>query len=274
LSLHLTKKRLTIILFLFSGGDYSSKSSKKRSKQNEDDDEELIDDDNEEDELDPNNNELLTVTIEEADLLRGTLSDLLRNLLSDRVFADTLPEMIAESIPYFSQLQYTRSTRNKEQQQQQDNRVLKDSQTRTHLDDVHIGEQDQSLIWSVGDQENNFYNRHEEHPKSIHPKVRKRISSTPTSSIDFESKQNFEENERLKTNPNITSLIEDVIENTLWNILQEAYHNEFSLTARPRLIALPPKRQSSLVIRPNPQQTDLNQFNFPTPPLIMMESFD
>jgi hypothetical protein len=262
--------------FVFSGGDYRSESSKKRSKQTEEGDEdELID--YEDEELDSNNNEQLTVTIEEADLLRGTLSDLLRNLLSDRVFADTLPEMIAESIPYFTQLQYTRSPRNnneQQQQQQQDNRLLKDSQIRPYLDDVNIDEHDQSLTWSIGEQETHFFTRNEQHPKGKHQKYRKETLSTPGSLNDFELKQNLEENERLKNNPNITSLVEDVIENTIWNILQEAYHSEFSLTARPRLIALPPKRQSSLLIRTNLQQTDSNQFNFPSPPLIMTESFD
>ncbi|CAF4621922.1 unnamed protein product, partial [Rotaria magnacalcarata] len=72
---------------------------------------------------------------------------------------------------------------------------------------------------------------------------------------------------------NITALTEDVLENTLWNILQEAYHSEFSLTARPRLIALPPKRQSSSLTRANLQGSS-NQFIFPSPPLILTESFD
>jgi len=185
--------------------------------------------------------------------------------------------MIAESIPYFSQLQYTRSPRNnneQQQQQQQDNRLLKDSQIRPYLDDVNIDEHDQSLTWSIGEQETNFFTRNEQHPKRKHQKDRKETLSTPGSLNDFELKQNLEENERLKNNPNITSLVEDVIENTIWNILQEAYHSEFSLTARPRLIALPPKRQPSLLIRTNIQQTDSNQFNYPSPPLIMTESFD
>jgi hypothetical protein len=240
----------------------------------EGDEEELINYDNEDEELDPNNNEQLVVTVEEADLLRGTLSDLLRNLLSDRVFADTLPEMIAEPIPYFAQLQYTRSTKNNNERKQQQQHLLKDSQIRTYLDDVNIGEHDQSLAWSIVEQETNFFNRNEQHLKVKHSKDRKEFLSTPGSFNDFELKQNLEENERLKTNPNITSLVEDTIENTIWNILQEAYHNEFSLTARPRLIALPPKRQPSLLTRTNLQQTDSNQFNFPSPPLIMTESFD
>jgi len=37
------------------------------------------------------------------------------------------------------------------------------------------------------------------------------------------------------------SVIENVFENTISNILTEAFNKEFSLTSRPRLIALPPK---------------------------------
>ncbi|CAF4866829.1 unnamed protein product, partial [Rotaria sp. Silwood1] len=251
------------------GGDYRSKNSKKRLKKNEED--ELIDDDNADDELSANNNEQIIVSVEEADLLRTTLSDLLRNLLSDRVFSDTLPEMIAEKIPYFSQLQYTRSSKinNEQQQQRQESRLLKDYQTRTNLDEIYTTEPDPSFLWSSIDHENTL-NRSELMPKT---KIIKRASSTPSSLSDFEQQHHFDNNEHLKNNPNITSLMEDILENTIWNILQEAYHNEFSLTARPRLIALPPKRQSSLLTR-SILQTDSNQLVFPSPPLILTESFD
>ncbi|CAF1104404.1 unnamed protein product [Rotaria sordida] len=254
------------------GGDYRSKSSKKRSKKTEED--ELIDDaDDDDDEFNTNNNDQITVTVEETDLLCSTLSDLLRNLLSDRVFADTLPEMIAEKIPYFSQLQYTRSSKTNNQQQQQqrqESRLLKDYQTRTNLDEINTTEPDQSFLWSSIEPENTLNNRSELISKA---KIVKQTLSTPSSLSDFEQQKNLDDNERLKNNPNITSLIEDILENTMWNILQEAYHNEFSLTARPRLIALPPKRQSSLLTR-SILQTDSNQSVFPSPPLILTESFD
>jgi membrane-bound lytic murein transglycosylase len=175
--------------------------------------------------------------------------------------------MIAEPIPYFSQLQYSRSPRDNNEQQNQD------YQTRTQLDEVNLAEHDQSLAWSHDDQENDLY-RNDRNPKPIQSNPLQKTSSIPSLLSDFEPKHSGEENERFKNNPNITSLIEDIVENTLWNILQEAYHNEFSLTARPRLIALPPKRQSSLLTRANLQQTDSNQISLPTAPLIMTESFD
>jgi hypothetical protein len=44
--------------------------------------------------------------------------------------------------------------------------------------------------------------------------------------------------------PIFCSLIENIFENTISNILTEAFNKEFSLTTRPRLIALPPKLNS------------------------------
>lgn len=45
----------------------------------------------------------------------------------------------------------------------------------------------------------------------------------------------------IKTSAIFGSLIENIFENTISNILTEAFGKEFSLTNRPRLIALPPR---------------------------------
>lgn len=42
--------------------------------------------------------------------------------------------------------------------------------------------------------------------------------------------------------PSFANLVEDVLENSLMNILLEAANGEVNITARPRLIALPPRR--------------------------------
>lgn len=42
--------------------------------------------------------------------------------------------------------------------------------------------------------------------------------------------------------PSFANVVEDVIENTLMNILLEAANGEVNITARPRLIALPPRK--------------------------------
>ena len=191
--------------------------------------------------------EPLTVNVEEADVVRGTLSDLLRSLLSDRVFADTLPEMIAENIPFFAQLQYTASddTDDSTPQELDTNRF---KGQRTHLTPVDgpLSDRDASIVWSNLEQDKQVSHRKRPLP----------ISSTPSSMFDYEHRGAADETEHLKTNPNLTSLVEDVIENTLWNILQEAYHSEFSLTARPRLIALPPKRPLSQLTQANLQKSE------------------
>ena len=61
------------------------------------------------------------------------------------------------------------------------------------------------------------------------------------------------------------SVIENVFENTISNILTEAFNKEFSLTSRPRLIALPPKltngytQSSSLEMK---NSLEMNSSNF------------
>ena len=198
----------------------------------------------------------LTVSIDEADLLGSTLSDLLRSLLSDRVFVDTLPETIAESVPYFTQLKYTPASAR--------GTKLKHDERSVRSNNTNLVEHERDTIISSSAEQDTFVPmRHERMLPN---------SSSPSTLRDFDAKTNVEENERLRNNPNMTSLMEDVLENTLWNILQEAYHGEFSLTARPRLIALPPKRQTSLLTHVNLHQSDSKQPLLP--PLIMTESFE
>lgn len=256
------------LLFSFLGGDYRSKTSQKRLKKFGMDSSYAGIYTDDQDELNTNINSRITLNEEEADLLRITLSDLLRSLLSDRVFADTLPQMISETTPYFSQLKYNPTPRSIEQQQQQqvqDNRLLKDYQTRLNVDE---NQQERSYALLSADQEHLGISTGELVPKAH---IIKRTFSTPSTLSDLD--QNLDDAENLKNNPNVTALVEDIIENTLWNILQEAYHNEFSLTARPRLIALPPKRQPSIVTSTN-IQVESNPSIFPSPPLILTESFD
>jgi hypothetical protein len=57
--------------------------------------------------------------------------------------------------------------------------------------------------------------------------------------------------------PVFGSIIENIIENTLGNILIEAFNNEFNITSRPRLIALPPK--SSVHSSPQASQEVVDQ---------------
>ncbi|CAF1324627.1 unnamed protein product [Adineta ricciae] len=240
------------------GGDYQNTNSKKRSK--------LVD---ENDASDVTSDDRLLVKNEEADLLRTTLSDLLRNLLCDRVFADTLPEMVAESVPFFAQLQFTSPSKTDNEQR---------PASGSSKDEINVVEGEQSLVWSSVDQEQ--IPMLSKTPHSIVSQPKRLVSTSSSSLSDLEQKQTSATSPHISYNPNVRSLTEDILENTLWNILQEAYHSEFSLTSRPRLIALPPKRQSPVVPRVHIQQMDSNQANFtapaPTlpPPLIMTESFD
>ncbi|ESN93179.1 hypothetical protein HELRODRAFT_181293 [Helobdella robusta] len=51
-------------------------------------------------------------------------------------------------------------------------------------------------------------------------------------------------NKILKRSKCYQTLCENMLENSIYNILMEAYYGQFNLTARPRLVALPPKFNS------------------------------
>ena len=44
--------------------------------------------------------------------------------------------------------------------------------------------------------------------------------------------------------PEFTSIIESVLENTIMNIMEEAFKEDFNITTRPRLVALLPRPKS------------------------------
>ena len=103
-----------------------------------------------------------------------------------------MPEMIAEPIPYFSQLKFTPSS--EQEQPRQDSASSKDNQTRITIEGATptIHETDQSLVWSSGDQETNI-NR-----TKSNVQFPKRISSASTASSlsDYEQKLLLSNHER------------------------------------------------------------------------------
>ncbi len=93
----------------------------------------------------------------------------------------------------------------------------------------------------------------------------------PNKNTENLSKEDFDAH-ALKSSPEFGSMIEGILENTLSNILTEAFNKEFSLTSRPRLIALPPKTaQSQVFSHPlsSPSDALLNK-NKKTPTMDLM----
>jgi hypothetical protein len=124
--------------------------------------------------------ESILSTKDEKQALDFVMSDLIRNLVSDKSFQSLILKLKDEPIPYFFQVNGdevgTITTTSKGEDS---------SRTKSSGDDL-----------------------------SVHS---------------------------LKSSPEFGSMIENLLENTLSNILTEAFNREFSLTSRPRLIALPPK---------------------------------
>jgi len=128
------------------------------------------------------NPEPIRSTKDEKQALNFVMSDLIRNLVSDKSFQSLVMKLKDEPIPYFFQVNgETASTTN--------------SKNATEIDS----------------------------------------SKTKLTNIDELSVHS------LKSSPEFGTMVENLLENTLANILTEAFNREFSLTSRPRLIALPPK---------------------------------
>lgn len=70
-----------------------------------------------------------------------------------------------------------------------------------------------------------------------------KASSARTASDQFGQETEELEKEKVLTTAQFGTLCESVLENILLNIVSEANHKEFDITARPRLIALPPRRK-------------------------------
>ena len=71
------------------------------------------------------------------------------------------------------------------------------------------------------------------------------LSARPTHSVGCGESENitgFDVASFPYSLPEFESMVEAVLENTLCNILMEANRGEVNLTARPRVIALPPSR--------------------------------
>ncbi|KAK2171090.1 hypothetical protein NP493_1104g03028 [Ridgeia piscesae] len=61
----------------------------------------------------------------------------------------------------------------------------------------------------------------------------------------YEVEREFSEKQAIKKMSEFGNFTESLLENTLTNIMQEAFSEEFQITARPRLVALPPRSSST-----------------------------
>jgi hypothetical protein len=179
---------------------------------------------------------------DEADLLSLTLNGLIRNLLDDDQFHEACMGLICEPIPYFQQFTSARQVGSVPVVVEDEmvpvvvtnidvNGNVPDEPVMMPSNDidpifepsVRVENQSESPLWAPGNQ------------------IPNNLSDDPNDASFTEEERKFQMKQKIKKLPEFGSMAESLIENTLFNIIQEAFHQEFNITARPRLVALPPK---------------------------------
>ncbi|XP_032920268.1 cilia- and flagella-associated protein 65 isoform X1 [Catharus ustulatus] len=169
---------------------------------------------------------LAAASKQELEVVTDMLTGVIRSLLEDGRFQNSVRKIQDEPIPYFSQFKSEKSA--ELQDSKQGSTIPSRVSASTDLDLEKDGE-------------------------------RKKMSRETTPSDLLESCETFHdkqwrEKEIISRQPAVGNLVELVLENTLQNILIEASRGEVVLTARPRVIALPPnpsRRITNLVPPPS-----------------------
>ncbi|NWV71542.1 CFA65 protein, partial [Malurus elegans] len=154
---------------------------------------------------------LAAASKQELEVVTDTLTSVIRSLLEDGHFLKAVRRLHLDPIPYYSQF---RSAKSAEHQDRQGSMIPSTVSASTNL--------------------------------GLEKDRERRKTSQETPSTDFlESWKSFyhkqlREKEMISRQPAVGNLVELLLENTLQNIVVEASRGEVMLTARPRVIALPP----------------------------------
>lgn len=173
---------------------------------------------------------LVSCSRPEMNIIENVLSVILRGLLDDENFHQRMREISQEPVPYFRQLceaQYTTSSRPSSASSQS-------------------GGPDQipSTQQSGSEQDSKDSERLISRTHQIIQRMSESALSPPERLL--QGNENAEiftaQRQAVRRLPEFQSLVESVLENSLLNLLTEANNGEVNLTARTRVIALPPTR--------------------------------
>ncbi|KFO91785.1 Coiled-coil domain-containing protein 108, partial [Buceros rhinoceros silvestris] len=163
--------------------------------------------------MDPKWLSLAAASKQELEIVTDILTGVIRGLLENSQFHDTVRRSLDEPIPYFSQFRCAESAVPQDRKQC-------------------------STVFSRVSASPDLY------PEKDGERKERRQETPPNNDL-LESWKIFhyerlrEQKETMRRQPALGSLVEQVLENTLQNILIEASRGEVVLTARPRVIALP-----------------------------------
>ncbi|NWX42945.1 CFA65 protein, partial [Steatornis caripensis] len=164
--------------------------------------------------MDPKWLSLAVASKQELEIVTDTLTGVIRGLLENTQFHNAVRRSLDEPIPYFSQIRCAESA---------------ELQDRRPCSTVPSGVSALSDLYSETDGERKEMRQETSPNKDL-------LESWEV--LHYE--QLREQKEMMSRQPAFGNLVELVLENTLQNILIEASRGEVVLTARPRVIALPP----------------------------------
>ncbi|XP_038048739.1 cilia- and flagella-associated protein 65-like [Patiria miniata] len=189
----------------------------------------------------------LQATEEERELVCGVSANIIRALLDDHDFHEALKDISDEPIPYFMQFGDRPQT-------------LGHQSTEAPLTDPHKPLTPPDVFLPSDSRPSS--GKSEPLAETVDIKTIEATAVTPNgmdliavrsqtqssgalhTEADYQQslreEQKRMEQQTLKRLPEFATLLESVLENSLFNIITEASHGEINLTARPRLIALPP----------------------------------
>ncbi|NXK54025.1 CFA65 protein, partial [Chauna torquata] len=169
-------------------------------------------------EMNPKWLSLAAASKQELQIVTDMLTDVISGLLENTQFHDAVKRSLDEPIPYFSQFRCEESA---------------ETQDRGQCSTVHSrGSASPDLYTQENGERKEM--RRESSPSSDFLESWERLSEV------FHHEQLREQKEMMSRQPAFGTLVELVLENMLQNILIEASRGEVVLTARPRVIALPP----------------------------------
>ncbi|NXR48460.1 CFA65 protein, partial [Hippolais icterina] len=162
--------------------------------------------------MEPKGVSLAAASKQELEVVTDILTGVIRSLLENGQFQESVRKIQDEPIPYFSQFQSAKSA--ELQDSRQGSTIPSRVSASTDLDLEKDGERKKTS------QETSPSDVSESYETFVHKQLR--------------------DKEIISRQPAVGTLVELVLENTLQNILIEASRGEVVLTAQPRVIALPP----------------------------------
>ncbi|KAK3591649.1 hypothetical protein CHS0354_040559 [Potamilus streckersoni] len=186
----------------------------------------------------------------ESEVISGVMSNVLRGLLDDSQFVESIKKVSKDPIPYFLQIGERPTTpvagKGSSAKAGADKSSTRSqggvSSPRSSASSIRrMVPSDRSSTGSAKSQTREqpsfdlSIEKSEEQPRHSKSAVRK---------VKFQE-QKLRQQQELKKKPEFGNVAESLIENTLLNIMSEALEGEFNIAARPRYIALPKRNNSA-----------------------------